>query len=161
MTQVLTDAEATRLAEIKRTHDSRILCTPNSPTSTLLGAAEARHNHRGELLTMLDKLLAYVDVKVAEADALRGANAELRQKNEHLKASLMGFADKLVYPACPPRGGTIPFYGADHWKVVTQPKLFAHDAAGNLTEVFPEVVKRLDEVIEGYNNYYADDKNEG
>lgn len=58
MIQVFTDAEAERLAEIKRTHDNHIPCTLGSSSSILLGCAEVRHSQRGELLTMLDTVAA-------------------------------------------------------------------------------------------------------
>lgn len=70
MTQVVfTETEAERLKEIKRTHDNRILRTPNSPTSTLPGAAEVRHNHRGELLTMLDAVAARTRKAIDDCEA--------------------------------------------------------------------------------------------
>lgn len=99
---ILTDAEVNRLNEIRRTHECPVRCSKEDSPAVLADMAGIRHKQRGELLGMVDKLLAGIremkrgvtnsDVEwqhahnlAAQCDRLNAENAKLKNDNGELR----------------------------------------------------------------------------
>lgn len=99
---ILTDAEMNRLSEIRNTHECPVRCSKEDSPAVLADMAGIRHKQRGELLGMVDKLLAGVDKLkrgvtnsdvewqhahnlAAQCDRLNAENAKLKNDNGELR----------------------------------------------------------------------------
>lgn len=112
---ILTDDEVNRLNEIRRTHEYPVHYSKETPPTVLANVANIRNKQRGELLGMVDKLLAgiremkrgvawenahhfadMVDRLSAENAKLKHDNGELRCINQALRADVEGMGVAAV-----------------------------------------------------------------
>lgn len=148
---ILTDAEVNRLNEIRRTHKYPAKHTDRDSPATLLGTLKIRNKQRGELLDMVDKLLAGVtgsdlawqhahnlaaqcDRLIADNAKLKNDIGELRLRNNSLIADIEGMnraqcnmqadlsnALKKLAQANG-RDATIKFYNTSNYAIEVEPE---------------------------------------